>query len=200
MTRSARLLAFCAFLCIGSAYAEPEIVVSVERNGDAFVINAHTLINASRRAAWEVLTDFDHMVDVMSNLKSSRILERNGNVLRVAQAGTAHYGFFSYDFSSEREVRLEPMKRIRARQISGNARSFESEMALSSSDKGLELAYHAELVPDSGIARLFGGPFVQHEVEEQLGEMVGEIERRKNAAANAGAAGSGRARAAGRAP
>lgn len=200
MTRSVRLFTFCAFLCVGSAYAEPEIVVSVERNGDAFVINAHTLIKASRRLAWEVLTDFDHMVDVMSNLKSSRILERKGNTLRVAQAGTARYGFFSYDFSSEREVRLEPMKRIRARQISGNARSFESEMALSSTDEGLELAYHAELIPDSGIARLFGGPFVQHEVEEQLGEMVGEIDRRKNAAAEAATAGSGRARAAGRAP
>ncbi len=200
MPRSIRLISFCLLLCASTAYAEPDVVVSVERNGDAFVIDAHTLIKASRRIAWDVLTDFDHMVDVMSNLKSSRILERKGNTLRVAQVGTARYGFFSYDFSSEREIRLEPMKRILARQISGNARSFASEMSLSSTDAGIELAYHAELVPDSGIARLFGGPFVQHEVEEQLGEMVGEIDRRKNAAADAAATGSGRARAAGRTP
>jgi len=171
------LLCLCALTGTVCA-AEPQVQVKVERSGDAFVIDATTDVPVPRRTAWDVLTDLDHMVGVISNLTSSKILTRNGNDLRVAQEGTAKFGIFTYSFVSEREIRLEPMKRIVARQVSGNARRFESVMELAREGGLTRLHYHAELVPDSGIARLFGGPFVEHEIEEELQALVAEMTRR----------------------
>lgn len=159
--------------------ADPEWLVTVDKRGSTFVVDAHLDFAAPLRTVWEVLTDFDHMTAILSNLTASRIVSRTANTLLVQQEGLATYGFFSYPFTSEREIRLEPMKRIAARQLSGNARSFASELLLSPGGSGTEVRYHAEMVPDSAIARTFGGPFIKHEIEEQFSAMAAEMTRRK---------------------
>ena len=100
---------------------EPEIVINIERNGDAFIVDTKFDLPVPLRTAWEVLTDFDNMTGILSNLTSSKIVRRDGKILYVAQEGLARFGILSYAFASEREIRLEPMKRILARQITGNA-------------------------------------------------------------------------------
>ncbi len=170
------LLLIVSFAAFG---AEPEILVAVEKNGDAFLVDATIAIPVSQRTAWEVLTDFNNMVGILSNLTLSRIIRRKGSSLFVMQEGTAKYGVFSYSFASVREIQLDPMKRILAIQLTGNAKRFESEMTLSESRSGTGVRYHAEIVPDSSIARTFGGPFIQHEVEEQFALIAAEMIRRK---------------------
>jgi carbon monoxide dehydrogenase subunit G len=178
--RPASWLAIAALLqSLAASAADPEIVVAVEKHGSAFVVDATIDFPVPLRTAWEVLTDFDNMTAILSNLTASRIASRSGNTLQVQQEGVAHYGIFSYDFASEREIRLEPMKRILATQISGNAKSFASELQLSPNGVGTEARYHVEVVPDSGIARTFGGPFIKHEIEEQFSAMAAEMARRK---------------------
>ena len=159
--------------------ADPEWVISVDRRGSAFVVDATIDFPAPLHTAWEVLTDFDHMTTIMNNLTSSRIVSRSANTLRVEQEGVARYGIFSYSFTSEREIRLEPMQRIVARQLSGNAKSFASELQLWPVPAGTAARYHAEVVPDSGIARTLGGPFIKHEIEQQFSAMAAEMARRK---------------------
>jgi carbon monoxide dehydrogenase subunit G len=175
-----RLVAcFLLILCSAAFAAEPEIEVSIEKTGDTFIVDATIVLSVPLRTAWEVLTDFEGMEDILSNLNSSRIIRRNGNTLFVAQEGTAKFGFFTYTFASEREIRLEPMKRILARQVTGTARRFESEMVLSQIGQGTQVRYRAEMVPDSGIARTFGAPFIKHEIREQFVAMAAEMIRRK---------------------
>jgi carbon monoxide dehydrogenase subunit G len=173
------LLACFLLIMSSSAFGvEPEILVGIEKSGEAFIVEARINLQVPLRTAWEVLTDFDNMTGILSNLASSKIVRRNGNTLVVDQEGTAHYGIFSYSFASEREIRLEPMKRIFARQISGNAKRFESELDLSQTGLVTLIRYRAEVVPDSGVGRTFGGHFIQHEVEEQFTAMVVEMKRR----------------------
>jgi len=175
-------LLLAAVLLMASAVAlgaEPQIVLDIQRNGEAFVIDASVEVAVPLRTAWDVLTDFDHMAVILADLTQSRITARNGSILNVAQEGRARYGIFSYSFSSEREIRLEPMQRIVARQLKGTSKRFESEMGLASTDGGTRLRYHAEIVPDSLIARTLGGSFVEHEVAEQLAAMAAEMVRRK---------------------
>jgi carbon monoxide dehydrogenase subunit G len=177
--RAARCAAVLLLALSGLAFAaEPAIVVAVEKTGDTFVVDASVDLPIPVRVAWGVLTDFDSMASILNNLQSSRIVHRAGNTLQVAQEGTARFGIFSYTFQSMREIRLEPMQRIIARQLSGTASSFTSETTLSESRRGTLMYYHAEIVPGSAIARTFGGPFIRHEVEEQLGAMAAEMARR----------------------
>lgn len=174
------LLALGALLCAISttAIAAPEIDVSVDKRNDTFVIDSSFEAGVPVRIAWRVLTDFDNMAKILHNLSASRVLSRNGNTLRVRQEGTARFGLFSYAFSSEREIELEPRKRIVARQIAGNTKSYASEMEIAPSENGTRFRYHAEMTLDSGIARLLGGPFIRHEIAEQFGWMIDEMERR----------------------
>ena len=167
-----------ALCCLASA-AEPAIQVAIERSGDAFILDTTIDFPAPLRTAWGVLTDFDNMVGILSNLTASKVTARDGNTLKVQQSGIAKFGIFSYAFASEREVILDPMKRIQARQLSGNTKQFASDLELKRVGNNSQAHYHAEVTPDSGIALTFGGSFIKHEVEEQFAAMVAEMSRRK---------------------
>jgi hypothetical protein len=181
----AGLVLSCLLLPLaGSALAlEPGIMVAVRESGEAFIVDATIETEASLRLVWDVLTDFDHMAGILTNLTSSKVVRRAGNVLIVRQEGVATYGPLSLSFDSEREIRLEPMKRVLVRQLSGTVKRMESEASLTQMERGAQVKYHAEIVPDSVLARTFGAPFVRHEVEEQFPAMAAEMTRRGRSAA-----------------
>lgn len=168
-------LAFCA----GIAHADDsEIAVSVDKRDNIFYIDTTFDVAVPVRIAWGVLTDFDHMAEILHNLNSSKIAERSGNVLRVKQEGVARFGVFTYAFNSDREVRLEPMKRITVKQISGTTKHYASEMNISPNGSGTHFRYHAEMAIDSGIGRFFAGTFIEHEIAEQFASMTLEMQKR----------------------
>ena len=175
------LLVLCCLLTpVGSPALAvgPTIVVAVEQKDGAFIVDASVDIEVPLATAWDVLTDFEHMPSIFENLRSSRITARDGNVLTVRQEGVAKFGFLSFAFSAEREIRLEPMHRIVTKNLSGTLKSMESEVVTTAHDHGVQLKYHAAIVPDSTLARMFGASFVRHEVEEQFLGMGREMMRR----------------------
>ena len=170
---------FLLFLACPAWADEPDIQVNVERHGEVFVVDSTFELAVPLRTAWGVFTDFDNMATIMSNLTSSKVTSRSGNPVQVQQQGVAKFGFFSYSFNSEREIQLLPMKKIVAKQLSGNAKSFTSEMELSRQGSGTRVRYHAEMSLESMIARTFGGTFIEHEIAEQFTAMAAEMARRK---------------------
>lgn len=175
-------LSFLVFLSSGASFgAEPRVVVGVSQAGEVFIVDAAIDAPVTLKTAWEVLVDFDHMTAILSNLTSSNVVSREGNTLIVKQDGVAKYGLFSFAFQSEREVRLEPMKRILTKNLSGTAKRMESEVKLGQTnpDQGVQIEYRAEIVPDSMLARMFGASFVRHEIEEQFRLMAVEMKRRE---------------------
>ena len=157
---------------------EPAVSVSVGRSGDAFIVDATIDVQVPPGVAWDVLTDFDRMTSILQNLQSSKVTSRDGNVLIVRQEGVAKYGLLSFSFVSERQIRLEPMQRILSKNLSGTLKRMESEAKLAAVDRGVQIRYHAESVPDSMLARMFGASFVRHEAEEQFLAMAREMVRR----------------------
>lgn len=172
-------LALLLTLQTGTAQAtEPHISVTVSKSGQAFVVDAQIRVEAPPAVAWDVLTDFEHMAAFLRNLRSSRVVDRQGDVLRVRQEGVASLGLFTFSFESEREIRLEPMQRILATGLSGSTQQMESQVDIFKTAEGTAIRYHAEFVPASTLARLFGEPFVRREVEEQFRDMSREMLRR----------------------
>lgn len=185
---SVRILLVALLICLshGSATCvEREIAVAVIESDDAFIVQATIRPPVSPRTAWEVLVDFDHMTGILSNLTASRVVSRNGNVLIVRQEGVARFGIFSYPFKAEREIRMEPQRRILAKNLSGTLKRMESEVRLVPSGVGgVRIEYRAEFAFDSIIAGLFGVSFLNHEVEEQFQSIVAEMKRREARAAS----------------
>lgn len=161
------------------ASAEPAAAVTVDKKGEVFVVDATTDVQVSVETAWQVLTDFDHMTSILSNLTVSKVIRRDGDAWIIRQEGVARYGPLSFSFESERQVRMEPMKRIRGRNLSGTLKRMDSEADIAPLDGGVQIRYHAEIVFDSLLGRLFGASFVRHEIEEQLSTMAKEMLRRQ---------------------
>ena len=158
--------------------AEPKVLVNVSQSGEAFIIDAAIEVDVPLATAWGVLTDFDNMTTILGNLTSSKITSREGNTWMVKQEGVAKFGIFSFSFVSEREIRMIPMQRILAKNISGTVKRMESEAQVTGGDQGVKIKYHAESVPDSVLAHMFGASFVRHEVQEQFLAMAKEMVRR----------------------
>lgn len=173
------LLLMLSGLCLG---AESGLVVEVGQSGDLLVVDANIEAPFKLKTVWDVLTDFDHMPAFLGNLTSSKIVNRDGNVWTVRQTGVARFGFLSFDFLSEREVRLEPMKRIVVRNLAGTVKRMTSETRLQAKDAGpgVQIRYHAEISPDAALVRIFGVPYLQHEIEEQYRAMLAEMKRRES--------------------
>ena len=165
--------------------AEPKLTVQVEKPGAAFVVDASLDVPVPVETAWDVLTDFDHMTAFLTNLTLSKVASRNGHTLVIRQQGVAKYGLLALSFVSEREIRLEPMKRVVARGLSGTMKRMDSETDIVPLAQGALIKYHAELEPDSLLARVFGKSFVRHEVKEQFTALGNEMLRRYASAANA---------------
>jgi uncharacterized membrane protein len=157
---------------------EPKVTVNVSRNGEAFVIDAAIEVDVPLATAWGVLTDFDNMTTILGNLTSSKVTSREGNTWIVKQEGVAKFGLFSFPFWSEREVRLEPMQKIMVKGLAGSVKQMSSETRTDARGPDVQIRYHAEIVPDSFLARVFGGSFVRHEVREQFLAMSREMMRR----------------------
>lgn len=182
------LLALAVLMaCIGQAARLPETAVTVNATqlGETITVDATLIVAVSLETAWEVLTDFDHMTAILGNLTTSEVLSRHGNLWLIRQKGVAKYGFLSFPFESEREIRLEPMKQILARNLSGTLKRMDSEAHLVFNEQAVQLRYHAEIVPDSLLGRFFGASFVHHEVEEQFMKMAAEMRRREALAQSA---------------
>ncbi len=157
---------------------KPVVIATASQLGETITVDATLTVEVPLDTVWEVLTDFDHMTAILTNLTLSEVLSRNGNLWIIRQKGVAKYGVLSFPFESEREVRLEPMKRILARNLTGTLKRMDSELNIASQEQKVRLRYHAEIVPDSLLGRFFGATFVRHEVEEQLQRMVSEMQRR----------------------
>lgn len=147
------------------------------------VVDVGFSVAATPQEAWAVLTDFDRMASFVSNLASSKVLSRNGNVLQIEQKGKAARGVLSFDFESVREITLTPPRAIHTHLISGNMKKFDGVTLISPENGGTRVTYHGESVPTVWVPPVVGTGFIASEVREQFQEMRAEILRRKNGAA-----------------
>jgi ribosome-associated toxin RatA of RatAB toxin-antitoxin module len=190
--RALRVLAalWLGWLACAAGAAEPsaEMAIEVARSGETFIVNALLFAPVTRREAWAVLTDFDHMTSYVPNLAESRVLERSGNRLTVAQNGVARFGKLDFPFESVREVELTPEESVRSRNIRGTVRKLESVTQLSEAEGGTRISYRVEMILDWWFSNPVGEAFLEHEIHEQFDAIVKEMRRRQALPATSGKA------------
>lgn len=167
------------------AFAEPPqdegIEVKVQVVGENVIVDLSLVIPATRQQVWAVLTDFDHMVDFISNLKESRVISTSADTTKVFQRGSAKYGPIKFPFESTREMQLTPFDKIQSHMISGNMRKMEGTTQLVDEGAQTRIIYHTDSIPGVWIPPVIGKSFIEHEIREQFREMRNEIIKRKHA-------------------
>src|SRR6266478_5346238 len=117
-----------------------DITVHVKKNGETIIVDVEMMVQAPPLATWDVLTDYDHMAQFVANVQSSRITDRKGNTLVVAQKSGTSFGLLKFSFDNVREVELIPYSEVRSKLISGDMKAS---------------AFTTRIVSDGGGARVF---------------------------------------------
>jgi hypothetical protein len=156
-----------------------DIVVHVKRDGETIVVDVDMAVRASPRAAWDVLTDYDHMAQFVANVQASRITDRKGNMLVVAQKSSTAFGLLKFAFDNVREVELVPHHEIRSKLISGDMKSsaFTTRIA-SDGAGGARVTNHGEFVPTMWVPPVIGTAFLEAQTRKQFKELRTEMMRR----------------------
>lgn len=159
-----------------------DIAVHVDIQGEVVRVDVELMVPASPREVWDVLTDFEHLPRFISNILSSKVLAREGNVVRVAQSGVAHFGPLNFEFQSEREFTLTPCEKFESRMLSGNMKRFRGTTRLDVVEGKTRIRYHSEAVPDTALPVSLGRSLIEAETREHYQELSREVLRRKSAA------------------
>lgn len=181
-----KALATLLLLAVSAAAAwaaGSEPLVNIEIREGVVHTTAEVSIPASDREVWEVLTDFENLPRFISNIASSKVLARNGNVVRVSQTGKAGFGPFTFEFLSIRELTLFPYERMESRMIEGNMKRFSGTTRLESLAGVTRIRYQSEAVADTALSLGLARSTIEAETREHYREISREVLRRKDVAA-----------------
>jgi hypothetical protein len=169
----------------GSLAVDQDIQVHVKKDGAEIAVDVDVPVNASLAVAWEVLTDYDHMTEFITNLQSSNVQARDGQTLQVYQKGKAERGLLSITFENVREVQLVPYQEIRSRLISGDLKASQFTTRVVDDGTLIHIINSGRYTPKIWVPPIIGPALIEAETRKQFGEIRGEILRRNALRANA---------------
>lgn len=152
--------------------------IRVVQEGSTYVCDVDMLVAVPQSVAWSVLTDFDHMAQWVPNVRSSRVLQREGAAITVEQRGVVKLGIAGFPYATERRIELHAPAAIHATQTKGSLQRVESLMLLEPDGAGTHLTYHLELVPSRLAGAVLSTRNLEQELAEQFGAIIGEMLRR----------------------
>jgi hypothetical protein len=181
---AARALAVLALAVIvspsGGAQSESDedIQVHAKKNGQEVTVEVDCPVPPPLAIAWEVLTDYDHMAEFLSDVQSSRVQAREGLMLQVYQKGRAARGLLSTTFENLREVELVPYSEIRSRLISGDLKASNFTTRLVNDGTLVHIVHSSRYTPKIWVPPLIGPALIEAETRKHFGELRDEIVRR----------------------
>jgi len=177
-TLLAALLVALFPVCAWPATSADDIVVDVRKEGAEVAVDVDCPVDAPRQLVWDVLTDYDHMAQFVSNITHSGVEARTGNTLRVHQKGNVSRGILSLSFDNVREVELVPHREIRSRLISGDMKASVFTTSIVEVGGRLHIVNVGRYEPNLWIPPVIGPALIRAETQKQFGEIRAEILRR----------------------
>ena len=159
---------------------QDDINITIQNNGKVIVVDAYYSVPADLQLVWATLTDFNKISNFIKGVASSKITNRTGNTLLVAQTSEIRFSGVSFNFESVGEINLVPFKEFSTRMISGNMSKMAEITKIRSDGDQTHISYHADIVPNMWILKYIGHSFIETEARERLQQVRNEIIRRKN--------------------
>ena len=124
----------CLFLLELFAVLAParaaDVAVHVTRSGDALQLDASAEFDGTIARTWEVLTDYNRLVEFIPDVQASRVISREGNQVQMEQKGRARFLFVSFPIDVRLAITEYPYERIVSRAVAGNFREMRGTYQL----------------------------------------------------------------------
>lgn len=164
----------------GAVYASDEdIAVHVRKERSAFEISFEFTVPATVEETWNVLADYEHMAQIVSSIDSSRIVDRDGNRLTVAQRSHGNFGPIHLSVDGVREIVLTPYSEIRSHLVKGDLKASDFTTSLRDEGAVTRVTGHGRIVAAAWVAWALGAETVETQTRRQYRELRTEILRRK---------------------
>ena len=163
---------------VHAAADDSDILVHVRKDGPVISVEVRCPVEAPASVLWDVLTDYDHMAQFVSNLQQSHVEQRVDNLLRVRQSGKASRGPLSISFENVREIQLVPFSEIRSRLVSGDLVASTFVTRIADGAGGLRIEHAGIYTPNMWVPPVVGPALIEAETRKQFGEIRTEILRR----------------------
>ena len=176
---------FAIALAMLSAAAHPtppdsrDIAVTIRRDADAIDVDVDLRVEATPQQVWDVLTDYGHMAEFVSNVAMSRVVRRAEEKLEVAQTSRLTFGPFEFTFDNVREIEFVPLREIRSKVVSGDMKASAFTTRLAAEGGETRITNRGRFIPGRWIPPLIGTAVLEAETRKQFAEFRAEILRRK---------------------
>jgi len=168
----------CA-LCVPVPATAQQISIETAAQGDLVTVTASAEMQVDPSTVWHVISDYDHLAEFIPDMRSSRLIQRDGDQVLVEQTGVFGILFFQQHIEVKLAVVEFPLQRIVAHAIGGNLKELEGHYELESLPAGtIRLSYSGRLVPDFPVPPIVGNIMVRRLLARQFTAMVREIVRR----------------------
>ncbi len=136
-------------------------------------------VAAPRETAFAVLTDYGHMASFVTSLRRSQVRGHRGDGVVLEQEATARMLLFSKTMKVLLDVREEPGRALRFRDVShADFESYEGSWTLEDAPGGTRVRYALCARPREAVPQFLLGPAMEKAAAELLAQVRDEIERR----------------------
>jgi len=185
MSNTVHSFLFAIALAMLPAAAHPappdsrDIAVAIRRDADALDVDVELRVEATPQQVWDVLTDYGHMAEFVSNVAMSRIVRRAEEKLEVAQTSRLTFGPFEFTFDNVREIEFVPLREIRSKVVSGDMKASAFTTRLAAENGKTRITNRGRFIPGRWIPPLIGTAVLETETRKQFAEFRAEILRRQ---------------------
>ena len=156
-----------------------DIAVNVERDGNTFTVSLDMVVAAGADETWGVLTDFERMAQILSNVDASKIVARDGNLIRVSQQSHAQVGLLKLSLKNVREIELTPNREIHSKLLEGDLKSSDFTTRISPDGANTKVSVRGQFVTKGAASAVVNVDAVAKQTRRQYEELREEILRRK---------------------
>jgi carbon monoxide dehydrogenase subunit G len=175
----AAALVLTGTLAAQSAVAAEQIRFETDNEGELITITASADMQVAPGTVWAVISDYDRLAEFIPDMRSSRVIRRDGDQVLIEQTGEFGFLFFRRPVEVRLAVAESPPRRIVAHAVGGNLQSLEGRYAIESLPGGeVRLSYSGRLVPGFQVPRFVSRMAVRSTMARQFQALVQEIVRR----------------------
>lgn len=185
------LLLGCALLACDAAPAAaqpgtPRFELNVERvddtdGGKVYQVASSGTVAATPAVVWRILTDYEHLADYLPNLKSARVVSRNGDRVILEQLGTARFLFFSQTIRVMVQVHEQAPDRIDVSLLGGDMKVYRASWELRpvAGATGTRIVYNATIVPKFDVPGIVGTGAVKNDIARMMAAVLSRLDRQE---------------------
>jgi ribosome-associated toxin RatA of RatAB toxin-antitoxin module len=124
------------------------IVVKItESIGEVSTIRAECVIPRSHKDVWRVLTDYDHLEEIIPTVEESAVIGNEDGFAILQQKGRAGLWFFKRGFTVTFRVKEVPMAYIGFDAFQGDFEHFKGTWQVAAHEEGTWVAHKVEIQP-----------------------------------------------------